>query len=242
MEINVFGSGSKGNAILIKSKDLYFLIDCGLTKNYILNCLNSNNLNLEDISMLLITHEHIDHIRSLNTFKDHLIYSPKVLKGNEIVVKEYKEFNYKHLNILPLKLSHDTDITFGYIIDDNDERVVYITDTGYISLKNLELIKNCDRYIFESNYDLNMLYKSSRPLILKERINSNYGHLSNEDSANYLCEIIGDKTKEIILAHISQECNKESIALYNLKKRFEEEGIDYRKINIWASKQYNYNF
>ena len=242
MELHVLGSSSKGNATLIKSKNHYFMIDCGLSKKYILNCLNYHNLDLNDLSFILITHDHIDHIRQIKLFDKHIIYSPILINGNENIVKAYNQFNHLHLSIMPIELSHDSDITLGYIIDDQEERLVYITDTGYLSNKNIELIKNADRYIFESNYDYDMLMDSNRPYILKERIHSNNGHLSNEDSANILMKVIGNKTKEIILAHLSMECNDSKIAINNLKEVLKDNDIDYTNIKISASKQYNYIF
>ena len=242
MEINVLGSGSKGNSIIIKSDNTNLMIDCGLSRRYILNSLNELNMNIDDIDLLLITHEHIDHIRSIKTFKNHLVFSPKLFNGNENIIKEYEIFYYNDLSILPLRLSHDVDICFGYIISDSNESIVYITDTGYVSKRNIELIKNKDRYIFEANHDLDMLYESNRPQILKDRIASNSGHLNNEDSSHILSKVIGDKTKEIILAHISLECNKDELVLESLINTLDKNNIDYSNIKISLARQYTYSF
>ena len=90
---------------------------------------------------------------------------------------------------------------------------MYITDTGFIPLKTLNIIQNKDIYIIESNHDINMLLESRRTNRLKERILSSVGHLSNDLCAQYLAEVIGDKTKAIFLAHLSEECNLDGVAI-----------------------------
>ena len=74
-----------------------------------------------------------------------------------------------------------------------------MTDTGYVSQKNMEYIKNLDYYIFESNHDIEMLMNTRRPLFLKNRIFGDKGHLNNEYSAHVMAQVIGENTKEICL-------------------------------------------
>ena len=87
-----------------------------------------------------------------------------------------------------------------------------MTDTGYVSEKNIDYMKDADYYVIESNYDIPLLMATSRPHYLKARIMSDYGHLCNDDCADVLCQCVSERTKEIILAHISQEANTMELA------------------------------
>ena len=138
------------------------------------------------------------------------------------------------LTLIPT--SHDAKGSYGFLFDDLDNNsVVYITDTGYISEKNLKLIENKTLYYFESNHDIEMLMNGSYPYYLKQRILSDKGHLSNKSSAYYLHEIIGEKTKTIILAHLSESNNNPEVALEELEKTFKN--YDQSVENILVGKQ-----
>jgi len=113
---------------------------------------------------------------------------------------------------------------------------VYITDTGYISERIFKDIENKELYVFESNHDVEMLMNNPKyPHHTKIRILSDKGHLSNKDSAYYLSKIIGSKTKHIILAHLSEQNNKEELALEVLNETLKRKQIDFK--NIYIAKQ-----
>ena len=141
------------------------------------------------------------------------------------------------MKVTPLIASHDAPNTVGYVFDNGVEKLSYLTDTGFIPDKTLEYMKNSDYYVIESNHNLKMLYKCNRPQSLKERIAGDLGHLSNEDAACYMKEIIGDRTKEIILAHISEESNTYELAVETFIKKFRKAHIDINRIEIKAAKQ-----
>jgi phosphoribosyl 1,2-cyclic phosphodiesterase len=128
------------------------------------------------------------------------------------VVQHYQIFYIQHLTITPLPLSHDAKDGVGYVIDDGEESLVYMTDTGYISERNIPYMKNKHYYILESNHDVKMLLQTNRSHDLKMRILGDNGHLSNEDSAMFFSEMIGDNTKAVYLAHISEEANSPEVA------------------------------
>jgi len=140
--------------------------------------------------------------------------------------------NINDLKIEVIKTSHDIDDSVGYIINNNDNSIVYITDTGYINQKYFEILKNRNIYIMESNHDVEMLNNGKYPYEIRKRILSDKGHLSNYDSAKYLSEFIGDKTKYILLAHLSEENNTEKLALETLLERLEKSGKNIDNIMI----------
>ena len=125
-----------------------------------------------------------------------------------------------------ITLSHDTRECRGYIFNNNDKSLVYITDTGYINVKNHNKLKDKSVYIIESNHDVNLLMKGRYPYYIKMRVLGDKGHLSNKDSAHYLSKFIGDKTKHIILAHLSQDNNNRDIALDDLKEALNNTGVN----------------
>lgn len=222
-------SGSKGNCTIITSKNTKIIIDCGTTKKYLVDCFENLDFDYQNVDGLLITHTHGDHVSQLKMFSNCEIYSPVALANfNYHLVKPLEIFRVKDLTILPIPLSHDCDHTVGYILFDGQETLVYLTDSGYVSNSNLKLIHGADYYIIESNHDVDMLMATSRPRMLKSRIISDNGHLSNESCAKVISESIEDNTKEIILAHISQEANTMELA-YSTMVNFLKDSGKYRE-------------
>lgn len=263
MKISVFSSGSSGNCELIRTKNLNILIDAGITKKQIDENLLEYDLTLNDIDVLLITHEHSDHVKSLvsllkyaniKTFMSRGTYYA-LLKENEnkqasfnqlknrfndgmIVLLnrldnfDYEEINYLDLKIKPIAAFHDAAECVGYVLEADEKRLGLLTDTGYVHQKVIPYLLNLDCYILESNHDPEMLMSSSRPYYLKQRILSDHGHLSNQDSMATLVKIMGDKTKLVMHAHISNECNLSEIVELTRKTVFNEYGISTEGIKF----------
>lgn len=240
MKVCVLSSGSKGNTTYIETPEAKILIDCGNSSKYINNSLNELNVDAKELDAILITHVHSDHIKGLQTFIKHInptIYMTEKMYPYLDFVTNYEfinndNFNIKDIKVEVIKTSHDAEDSVGYIINHDNESVVYITDTGYINKKYFPLLTNRDVYIFESNHDIEMLNNGSYPFALRQRILSDKGHLSNYDSAKYLSKFIGNNTKKIILAHLSEENNTEKLALDTLKERLKKEKISFDDIII----------
>lgn len=225
MKYYFLASGSKGNACLLDFGNFKIMIDCGTTKRYLMNSFETLGFRFEDVDAVFITHDHSDHTSQINLFKDAHIFSPSLLKIEHEQITPYVEFKYKDLNVLPIRTSHDAECSVGYVIFTNNLKIVYITDTGYIRPQDLELIKDADFYFMESNHDPHMLMTTPRPYYIKQRILSDEGHLSNEDASDILRKVVSDKTKEVILAHLSQQANKESLALEVAMKNLEDTSV-----------------
>ena len=136
----------------------------------------------------------------------------KIVNPDYIMPVVSKTFMVDDLKITLLPTSHDAVASVGFLIEDS-KSLVYMTDTGYISKSNLSLMHDKNLYILESNHDVKMLMEGPYPYILKQRVVSDSGHLSNEMTGNYLKELIGNDTKEIVLAHLSETNNTEELAL-----------------------------
>ena len=219
MKFYMLASGSKGNAFILDTNDSKILIDCGTTKRYLNESFDSTGYKPLDFDAVLITHKHTDHISQIKMFAQHPnIYTPEPLIVNHRLVNPYESFLVRDLNILPIATSHDADVSVGYVIETDGKKIVYVTDTGYVKDSDIELMKGADIIVLESNHDPELLMKTRRPYMIKQRILSDYGHLSNEMAGIVLSKIVTENTKEIILAHLSQEANSEEVALKTVSK------------------------
>ena len=245
MLVSVLASGSKGNSTLITTDRVKILIDAGKNQKYLETALNQINLSLKDIDYILITHTHADHTSALKTIvKSHkptivlteLMYQDlDYLKNYENILLLTDNLELEYLVIENIKTSHVTSDSRGYIVTQGNSSVVQITDTGYLNQKYFKKLQNKTIYIFESNHNIEMLMHGRYPKWLKARVSSDVGHLSNESSAFYLTKLIGENTKEIILAHLSEENNTPELALETLNKEFAENNIKFN--NIVVAKQ-----
>ena len=240
MKFYIFASGSKGNATLLIDKNVHILIDLGISKRLLEEHLSNLKLTIDDIDFILLTHEHTDHTKGLESIHNITIYGGK----NSFSAPNYKEilpyvpFKFRHVSILPIEVSHDAYTPLGFIFKTDKEKLVYITDTGFINEKNMKLAKNATYYIIESNHNRKMLLKTHRPAYVKERIMSEFGHLNNEDSALYLSEMIGNNTKQIFLAHISEEANTYELPVETCTSILKKKRIDISKLIIKSTYQY----
>lgn len=235
MKVKVLASGSKGNCTYIETKKSKILIDIGITYQHLASELAPLNRTPNDLDAILITHTHSDHIKGLQGLvrKTNLpVYvSEKMMVDLQekipVTVCRYLEehFFLNDIEVEIMHISHDVD-SVGYILSNDKTSIVYVTDTGYINRRYLNRMKNKDLYIIESNHDEKMLMDGPYPFILKQRVLSDKGHLSNHTAAKYLQEIVGDKTKYIILAHISENNNTEELAYQTTKEVLEENHLD----------------
>lgn len=240
MKFYVFESGSRGNCTLITSNNHSIMIDNGLSIKKTKSKLQEIDKTIDDVEALLLTHSHVDHIAGINAFSDEIIYATKFTYKNTKVDHQlipFKEYEISGFKITCIPTSHDSQGSCGFIIKDEEETLVYITDTGYIYERVVDMIMDATYYIFESNHNVRMLINTDRPQSLKKRIMGDYGHLSNVDSANYLCDVVGENTKEVVLAHLSEEANTPEQAMIDLIEVFEERGIDNTKYLIRCASQ-----
>ena len=227
MKFQVVSSGSKGNLTYIETKDTRILLDAGISPKEIGV---RTNIDLTRIDAILITHEHIDHcayLLSLAKKTNALVYvnkdsfeNIKIKLKNSFAgirccfIEGNKKYKIKDLSFYTMILSHDCASCFGYLFVSDKESLAYVTDTGFISVPYVELLKNVNALIIEANHDVEMLMNSDRPWYLKERILSIRGHMSNVICGEVLNKIVcTKKVNKIILAHLSEECNDEKIAI-----------------------------
>ncbi len=230
MKISVLASGSKGNCTYIETNYTKTLIDVGMSNLYIEKKLISLGINPDDINNIFITHTHVDHVAGLKVFikKHHptVYLTTKMYEELKNDIIDYVIIEDKvvvsDLTVDYFKTSHDAPDSVGYIFKSGDKEFVYVTDTGYINFKSLKRITNKDFYTFESNHDIELLMNNSNyPYHIKQRILGDKGHLSNIQCAEYLKKIVGNKTKYIVLAHLSEQNNNPVLALNNVKDKLD---------------------
>lgn len=235
MEFHILASGSKGNSTFIYDHGVGILIDCGITRKQLLFKLSNLGFQESNINYVLLTHDHYDHNKNISIFDQKICFCGQgCIKGidQSHEIKPYQSFKLAHFDIMPLSISHDATSPLAFVIKGVSETILYMTDTGYVSQKNQNYIKNLDYYIIESNHDVEMLMATKRPYFLKQRIHGDLGHLNNEYSAKLMVAVIGDNTKEIVLAHLSEEANTKNKALETYQKIFEQSNLTFDHIKV----------
>ena len=234
MRMCSIASGSSGNCIYVGSDNTHLLIDTGISKKKIDEGLAELGLTGEDISGILITHEHSDHIQGLGVFCRKYEVPVYATKGTLIGIQNYKSlgkmpeglyreirkneaFEIGDLLVKPFEISHDANEPSGYRIEKEDKSVAVATDLGKFDDYTIENLKNLNGIVLEANHDVHMLEVGPYPYYLKQRVLGNHGHLSNELSGRLLCNILHDKLKFIMLGHLSKENNFPELAYETVK-------------------------
>ena len=242
MSIEILASGSEGNSVFIQTKNKKVLIDAGMNYKYLKERLEEINVDPSEIDIVLITHTHSDHTSALKVLlnKNHpllfideeMLSQLEFVKGYDNIEFGFKDFDFDGTIIDMFHTSHDAPASRGYIIKDENESFVYITDTGYINQRLFKKLYNHNKYVFESNHDVELLMHGRYPQWLKTRILSDKGHLSNQQAGFYLSKLIGPDTKKIALAHLSKENNDPEVALRDVKSILKENDVKFNNFVI----------
>ena len=248
MKASVLASGSKGNSTYVETNHHKYLIDLGTSCLYVENKLKELNVMPSEIDGIFITHTHVDHISGLRVFLKK--YHPTVYLSqkmadelsSQLILRDYYILEPEQeidstFKVNVFKTSHDTDDSNGYLLEEDGKAIVYITDTGYLNIKNHKLLHNREVYIIESNHDVQLLMDGHYPYHIKQRILGDKGHLSNKDCSYYLSQLIGDKTEKIILIHLSEDNNRPEIAYETLKNALNETKYMPKQIYISTQKE-----
>ena len=233
-----FSSGSSGNCYLVKTAATAVLIDAGISASRILNELSRTDTARESVKALFLTHEHSDHIRGarvlLKKLRSAAVYaSPGTLEGtircdahlrlsfgNEIdpgrrfTIAPDEAVNIGDIRIRAFRTLHDASEPYGYYITSEGKSIALLTDTGVVTDEIIDSVKSADVLVLESNHDTDMLRYGRYPYFLKQRILSDYGHLSNNQAADVLLRLFDrhDKKRVVLLAHLSKENNTPAVA------------------------------
>lgn len=230
MQVAILASGSTGNTSLLMTKQHKILMDAGLSGKKIKQLLAQVHVDIKDIDMVFLSHDHSDHSSGLgvlmrrypqlNAFANsgtwqYLLDTNKIGKlpvQQMNTIEPEQTANFGDLEVTAFATSHDAAEPQYYVFTSNDKRIAFLTDTGYVSQKVENVIQGADAYMMEFNYDTQMLRDGPYSWPLKQRILSDVGHLSNDQAGHALLDCVCPRTKHIFLAHRSQHNNTERLA------------------------------
>lgn len=237
-----FASGSSGNCYYVGKQDEGVLVDVGITASQVVKCLRQNDLSLDSVKAILVTHDHIDHVKGLEVLTHQTaipIYAhPDCLGGladgkatRGIDPKLFREvepsqpFEICGIRIESYPVMHDGRGAMGYRFDFEGHTLTIATDIGMLDKVVKEQIQSSDNIVIEANYDVEMLEKGAYPYHLKQRISGPFGHLSNIESARFLAEMYHPQIKNIMLCHLSENNNTPERALQCVYQQFRKKHV-----------------
>lgn len=222
MKFCVLSSGSRANSTFIEIAGKRFLIDCGLSAREACKRLLSIGISPDTIDAILVTHEHRDHIQGVPIFSKKLrlpVYANKAAAKylNKIYGIEHfvtgESFEIGEVKISPFSIPHDANDPVAFIIEGEGVKFAHLTDLGKVTPLVKHSISTCNAIVIESNHDPELLMSCQYPWHLKQRIASNQGHLSNQESGDLLSEVMHSSLEYIVLGHISENSNTVQCAL-----------------------------
>lgn len=223
MRLACLASGSSGNATLVDTGSQYILIDCGLSAKETRNRLTVLGLNLTDISAILITHEHTDHIGGVEAVANQsgatvyatrgtsLKFKGKKLKESCQIIRSGLGFHIDEVEIMPVAVPHDArePVQFTLTHQKSSSKIGVLTDLGSVTPYVVESFADCQLLLIEANHCEELLRNGPYPAALKRRILGPWGHLSNTQSLELLKKLLslGSTPSKLIIGHISKENN-----------------------------------
>jgi phosphoribosyl 1,2-cyclic phosphodiesterase len=233
VSVSVLASGSRGNTALVESSNARILVDAGISCRETFKRLKSIGREPREISAILITHEHSDHVYGLATLakklkvpvfmtgathqawarslRDESGEMPQVAKLE--IFFAGRSFQIADITVTPFTIPHDAADPVGFTFRAQGTKLAIATDLGYMPASVCDHLRGCDVLIIESNHDLEMLRAGAYPWSVKQRVMSRVGHLSNESLAQFFAQNYDGGASYIVLAHLSEQNNHPEIAL-----------------------------
>ncbi len=238
-----FGSGSSGNCYYLATETDRLLIDAGVGIRTLKKALHDNNIKLESINKVLVTHDHADHIKSVGVLgsdygvdvyatsevhngihRNYCVHKKvpgehaKVLaKGETVVIGDF--------TITPFSVPHDSSDNVGYRIEVDGVVFCLMTDVGHVTEEMKKHIGDANYLVLEANYDEEMLRVGNYPQYLKERIAGPTGHLSNKDCGEALANNATMELHHVWLCHLSEENNHPVLAQKTVEQVLRSYGL-----------------
>ena len=227
MRFASIGSGSAGNCMVIEQDSTRILLDCGFSTKEVIGRLQKLALSLEQITGILITHEHDDHAKGAFklaarynipvwlTHGTHRMierYLPERAHIQWNIINSHTCFAIQDLQITPFPVPHDAREPTQFTFSNGQYKLGVLTDTGSSTLHIEQVLSGCDALVLECNHDLNMLETGPYAWTLKKRVGSRLGHLDNASAAQLLTKLDNGKLKHIIAAHLSAKNNTQDLA------------------------------
>lgn len=231
-------SGSKGNCIYFGTARTKILIDAGISSRIIQQRLSEINVGIDEIDAILVTHEHTDHIKAIQTlgFK----YRIPIFANSDTAKAIYEifgecpkfkifstdeSFEFGDIEVHPFSVQHDALDPVAFTIRYDQLKLGICTDLGFATSLVVSRLLECDYLYVEANHQPSMVHASARPDVYKKRVLSRQGHLSNEECGDLLAKVHHSKLKHVYLAHLSEECNSPELALKIVQEKLKNEAV-----------------
>lgn len=237
LRISTLASSSKGNTSVISSGQTHLMVDTGISAMRIRKGLEECGLSIQQVEGIFYTHEHSDHLCGLGVLakKNVLnLYCSRYLARDLRAIAPSAKMTYIEpgsqlqvgdIRITPIEVSHDAADPMGYLFEHDGYKLGYITDTGRITKSMRGILSGVHALYLESNYDPDMLHNSGRPYDIIERIQGDWGHLSNAQAGEFVTALAHPELRHIILGHISPECNTPECALASMQRTVQQLGL-----------------
>ena len=240
-------SGSSGNATYIEAGNARLLIDAGLSCRRITELMNQVGADPRNLDAILVTHEHIDHIRGIAVLsrKYHIpVYANAdtwgametalmgVYPSERCVFESDKDMYLGRLRIFPFTTPHDAAHSVGFTLFDGENKCGVCTDLGHVDKRIIEVLSGCSVLLLEANHDVDMLMAGPYPYSLKQRILSGRGHLCNEDCGKAAAALYERGVKPLILGPLSAENNFPPLAVATVRGVLRDNGIPDEAVSI----------
>ena len=225
MRFASLGSGSRGNALLVEAGSTRLLLDCGFGPREIAAKLARLGLTPGDLTGILVTHEHSDHVAGafklssrhrLRLWMTHGTWSA-IPRGrgeppSAEIIDSHLRFTVGDIEIQPFPVPHDAREPVQFIFSDGRHRLGVVTDLGSSTPHVERMLTGCDALVLECNHDAGMLQQGSYPPQLKRRIAGRFGHLENGEAAALLAALDASRLQHLVAAHLSQQNNTQILA------------------------------
>ena len=254
MKFASLGSGSEGNALLVEVGQTRVLMDCGFGLRDTLLRLARLGVSAEQLSGIVVTHEHGDHIGgvarlarrfNLPVWLSHgtLHSQPEAFSGIACLheIDSPQAFAIGEIEIIPYPVPHDAAEPVQFVFNDGARRLGVLTDTGCSTAYIEQILNGCHALVLECNHDSGMLMSGDYPYRLKQRVGGRFGHLNNQDAAGILSRLDASRLQHLLAAHLSRKNNTAALAVQALSGALnceagwvgvatQEEGFAWREI------------
>lgn len=225
-------SGSSGNALLVLTEEAAILVDAGLPGRVITQALEAAGVAPEQLSGILVTHEHSDHVRGVGilarryrlpvyanalTWRGMLPLTGEIPPAQARVFETGRDFYLAGVNVLPYAIPHDANDPVGFVLRSGGSQLTILTDAGHVDARMLDVAAGSGLVMIEANHDVEMLKAGRYPFPLKRRILGERGHLSNDACGAALSALYLRGVHRAVLGHLSRENNFESLALETVR-------------------------
>lgn len=224
LHLHILGSGSRGNCALVEGPQGFIIIDDGFSRREVLTRMHELDLDENDARGLVLTHEHSDHVSGVSVWVKRW-EGPLFASQGTADARKYlaclpfetfspgEEFEVAGVRIQTFPTTHDVVNPVGFRFSCQGDAIGYVTDTGTLPPGAMSLLRDARILAIESNHDVPMLRTGPYPRYLQDRISSELGHLSNDQAACALEQLVTDRTEQVVAMHISQENNRPSLAV-----------------------------